>query len=282
MKLRQVPAIHGARWVRHGFVAFSRRPLAFAALFTAFVFFGLFAALLPWIGTLLLLAALPLVSLGFMLATGRVLQGKFPTLTVFAEPLRQSRGETLAILKLGLLYAATTVAVMLFSDLADGGKFEALQAALGDNRAGGEAGRAQIGALLADPQLQFGLLLRLGLAALLSLPFWHAPALVHWGRQGVGQALFSSTVACWRNKGAFAVYGSAWGAVVFGFGVVANLLAALLERPQLVAMAAVPAGLLFSTVFYASLYATFADCFAPGDATAPPLPAPGEESATKP
>ena len=281
MKLRQVPALHGARWVRHGFTVFFRRPLAFAMLFTAFVFFGLFAALLPWIGPLLLLAALPLVSLGFMLATRRALQGKFPTLTVFAEPL-QRRDEALSLLKLGLLYAATTVAVMLFSDLADGGKFEALQAALGDSRAGGEAGRARIGALLADTQLQFGLLLRLGLAALLSLPFWHAPALIHWSGQGVAQALFSSTVACWRNKGAFAVYGSVWGAVVFGFGLVANLLAALLQQPQLVAMAAIPAGLLFSTVFYASLYATFTDCFASGDATASPLTVPGEESATEP
>ena len=281
MKLRQVPAVHGARWVRNGFAAFFRRPLAFAALFTAFVFFGLFAALLPWIGPLVLLAALPLVSLGFMLATGHVLQGRFPTLAVFAEPLRQDRRERLALLKLGLLYAATTVAVMLLSDLADGGKFEALQAALGDSRAGGEAGRARIGALLADPQLQFGLLLRLGLAALLSLPFWHAPALVHWSRQGVGQALFSSTVACWRNKSAFAVYGCVWGAVVFGFAMTANLLAALLQQPQLVAMVAIPAGLLFSTVFYVSLYATFADCFVAADPS-PAVSLPGEETVTKP
>ena len=280
MKLRQVPAVHGARWVRHGFAAFFRRPLAFAVLFTAFLVFGLFATRLAWVGPLLLLAALPLVSLGFMLATARVLQGRFPTLAVFAEPLRQSRPATLALLRLGLLYAAATAAVMLLSDWVDGGKFEALQVALGDGRAGA-AGRAQVGALLADGQLQLGMLLRLGLASLLSLPFWHAPALVHWGRQGVGQALFSSTVACWRNKGAFAVYGCTWGAVIFGFGIAANVLAALLQKPQVMAMAAIPAGLLFSTVFYASLYATFADCFIPSDAAAPPLPALGEKSATE-
>ena len=281
MKLRHVPAVHGARWVRHGFGVFLRRPLAFALLFMAFLVFGLFATRLGWVGSLLLLAVLPLVSLGFMLATARVLQGRFPGITVFAEPLRQGRATTLAMVKLGLLYAAATAAVMVLSDMVDGGRFEALQVALAGGGASA-AGRDQVGALLADSRLQAGMLLRLGLASLLSLPFWHAPALVHWARQGVGQALFSSTLACWRNKGAFAVYGCTWGAVIFGFGIAANLLAALLQQPQVVAMAAIPAGLLLSTVFYASLYATFADCFIPGDAIAPSLPELDEKSATKP
>ena len=281
MKLRQVSAVHGARWVRHGFGVFLRRPLAFALLFMAFLVFGLLATRLGWVGSLLLLAVLPLVSLGFMLATARVLRGGFPSVAVFAEPLRQSRATTLAMVELGLLYAAATAAVMVLSDAVDGGRFEALQVAL----AGGgtaAAGRDQVGALLADSRLQAGMLLRLALASLLSLPFWHAPALVHWARQGVGQALFSSTLACRRNKGAFAVYGCTWGVVIFGFGIAANLLAALLQKPQVVAMAAIPAGLLFSTVFYASLYATFADCFIPSDAVAPSLPDLGEKSAAKP
>ena len=105
--------------------------------------------------------------------------------------------------------------------------------------------------------------MRFGLASLLSLPFWHAPALVHWGGQGVGKALFFSTMACWRNIGAFTVYGLAWAGAILVFGALANVLAALTQQAQLIALAAVPAGLLFSTVFYASLYFTFNDCFAP-------------------
>ena len=103
MKLRQVPALHGARWVRHGFAAFFRRPLAFAVLFAAFLFFCALATRLAWLGAVLVLAALPLVSLAFMLATARVLQGRFPSVAVFAEPLRQSRRATFALLRLGLL-----------------------------------------------------------------------------------------------------------------------------------------------------------------------------------
>ncbi len=281
VRLRKVPAVRGAAWVRQGFATFARRPLAFAALFGTFLFAGLVAALLPWVGPLLVLAALPLVSLGFMLATKRALEGGFPSLTVFAAPLRGERRATLALLRLGLLYAAGTLAVMSLSDLADGGTFEALQQAMAQSRQEGEAGSDEVGALLADPRLQGGMLLRFALAALLALPFWHAPALVHWAGQGAGQAIFSSTVACWRNRGAFLVYGLAWVGVILGFGVAANLLAALLGSPRLIALAAVPTGLLFSTVFYVSLYFTFVDCFADDGAPDAALPAPEEADGEK-
>ena len=221
-----------------------------------------------------MLASLPLVSLGFMRATQHTLKGKFPTLAVFVTPLRRDRRMTLALLKLGLVYALATIAVMTLSDLADGGTFEALQEAMADSRGGSEAGREQIAELLGDPRLALGMLLRLSLAALLALPFWHAPALAYWAGQGWAQALFSSTIACWRNGRAFLVYGLVWAGVIGGFGLAVNLLAVLLSRPQLLALIAVPAGLLFSTVFYASLWFTFADCFAADDAAAPPtLPA---------
>jgi len=266
MKLQQVPARNGALWVRHGFTVFFKRPLAFAALFTSFLFFGLLALLLPYVGPLLLLMALPLVTLAFMLATQRTLQGQFPGPSVYVAPLRVSRAHTVALVQMGLVYAVASVVIMTLSDLADGGKFEALQEAMGSAKTTSET----IGPLLTDPQLHFGLLLRFGLAALLSLPFWHAPALVHWGDQGVGKSLFFSTVACWRNWRAFTMYGLAWGGVILLFGVLANLVAALFQQPQVVALAAVPAGLLLSTIFYASLYFSFADCFAPNRAEAEP------------
>jgi hypothetical protein len=268
MKLQLVPARQGALWVRRGFAAFFKRPLAFAALFTGFLFFGLMALLVPLIGPVLLLASLPLVSLGFMLATQHVLRGEMPGPSVFVAPLRINRRRSLAMLQLGLAYAVASILIIWLSDLADGGKFDALQEAM----ASGKEDASTIAQLLTDPQLQFGLLMRFGLASLLSLPFWHAPALLHWGDQGVGKSLFFSTVACWRNMGAFTVYALTWGGAILLFGIVANLLAALLQQAQLIALAAVPAGLMFSTVFYASLYFTFSDCFAP---ETPPLPAPG-------
>ena len=69
------------------------------------------------------------------------------------------------------------------------------------------------------------------LGALLSVPFWHAPALVHWGGQGVAQALFSSTLALWRNKAAFALNGLLWFAAFMTMsGIVTLLFTALGSR----------------------------------------------------
>jgi hypothetical protein len=154
---------------------------------------------------------------------------------------------------------------VVLSGWIDGGAFAAAIDALGrsETRADDPAvPAADAGALL-------GLALRLAFAALLAIPFWHAPALVHWGGQGAAQALFSSTVAIWRNKGAFTVYMLAWIGVVLAFGAATSVLFGLAGQPRLAAVALMPASLLFSTAFYASLWFTFADCFGTGDSEPP-------------
>jgi hypothetical protein len=125
----------------------------------------------------------------------------------------------------------------------------------------GEKSQAEIDALLAEPGVTTAVLLALVLGSMLSVPFWHAPALVHWGGQGVAQALFSSTLAVWRCKGAFFTYMLAWVGVILVFGLVAALLFGLLGMPQLANFVGVPAGLTFSTVFYISLLFTYTDSF---------------------
>jgi hypothetical protein len=118
-----------------------------------------------------------------------------------------------------------------------------------------------LGDKFAAPGLLWGMVLRFGLAGLLAIPFWHAPALVYWDGQGWAQAMFSSTLACWRNRGAFIVYALTWFSLILGFGILMSVLFALIGSPQLFALAGVPISLLATTVFYASLYFTFADCF---------------------
>lgn len=257
MRLQTVPAGHGIRWVRAGFRVFFQRPMAFTALFAAFMFAVFVLALLPLVGALLVLALLPLVSLGFMIASRTAAAGGVPTPRVFIEPLRTDRPRRAAMLQLGLIYAAATFLVMWLSDRVDGGAFEALMDALPAGRSAPDA----MATRLAAPGLVAGMLLRFGLAGLLAVPFWHAPALVHWDHHGAAKALFSSTLACWRNRGAFTVYSLAWFALIVLFGVVGSLLFAVIGRPQFFAVAAAPLSLLFTTVFYASLYFTFDDCF---------------------
>jgi hypothetical protein len=102
---------------------------------------------------------------------------------------------------------------------------------------------------------------RVVLATLLSIPFWHAPALVHWGGQRPAQALFSSSLAVWRAKGAFLAYAMAWLAIIALFGTVTAALSAAVGARELIGVLALPAGLIFSTVFYVSLIFTFNDSF---------------------
>lgn len=263
MRLQLVPPRNGALWVRQGFAAFVKQPVGFAGLFATFLFTVFAFTIVPVIGPLLLLALLPLGSLGFMIATRYVLDGKFPLPRAFIAPLRTGRSERLALIKLGLLYAASTWAILALSDWIDGGALDALMEAQASSAASPDV----IAGKLADPRLELGVLLRFALLGLLSVPFWHAPALVHWDGQSAAKALFFSTVACWRNKGAFIVYSLSWLGVFALFALVANLLFAVAGRAQLVPFIAMPASLLFSTVFYASLYFTFADCFAPNHAS---------------
>lgn len=318
MKLKHAGFRDGVLWVRGGFRVFFRYPLAFTGLFMMFMFAGLLLLVLPWLGPLLLLASLPVVTLGFMLATERALHGRPPLPDVFVEPLRAGRARRIEFAKLGALYALAVVLTVVLVDAIDGDRLERWQEAVwreaqqgagrpaapaaevpaqpkqpvpeasAEGEAEGEADettptaepsptsspfetgpaatsqpRPADRALVEDAQLQFSLLLRLVLFMPLSLLFWHAPALVHWGGVPVGKSLFFSVVACWRNWAAFLGYGLAWSLVVLVFGVVTTMLFLLIGQPQLVPLAVMPAALMFSTVFYASLYFTYVDSFSP-------------------
>ena len=257
MKLQIVPASRGALWVRQGFRIFFSRPLSFMALFGVLLLGMLVAQLLPWIGALLFWACMPTVTLGFMLATQQSLQGRYPTPRVFIEPLRGERSRTRAMWQLGAIYAVTMLVVASVYSWIDGGRYAALQTAV----ASGKATPESVGVLLDDSRLQMSLLWFASAATQSSLPLWHAPALVHWGGQTALKALFFSTVACWRNKGAFVVYALTGVAAVMAFALVSSIVFALLGLPGVAAVAMAPAVLLFVAVFYASLYFTFADCF---------------------
>lgn len=268
LHLQQIPARNGRLWIRHGFKVFQRQPLALSSLFGLFLFVGFVMMLLPGVGLLLTMAALPLLSLGFMLATHLVLQKKTPNAAVFAAPFRLTPGRRRDQIVLCVSYAVAALLIGLLADWVDGGSTRDLQKLVGDN-----ADADAIANAATDPRLFWGLATRLGLAALLSVPYWHAPALVHWGGQGVAQALFSSTLALWRNKGAFALNALIWAGIMMAMASSVSLLFGLLGLTQYAPMVLMAGGLLLSTVFYASLYFSFVDCFmfgAPQDVLSEP------------
>jgi hypothetical protein len=265
LSIRQAAPTEGVQWVRDAFRLFMRRPLPFTVMFVAFLLAALVATLVPGVGSVAMLMSLPLLSLGFMLGS-RAARDDLPVHPgLFIEPLRTAGKTRRNLITLCAVYALCTVLIMVLSEWIDDGSFEKLQRVMAD----GNATPAELEALLADPRLGWGMVTRLGLAAALSVPFWHAPALVYWQGQSVGQALFSSTLALWRCKGAFAAYSLAWVAVIAAFGALVGMLFALLDARQLAGLIAMPAGLIFSTVFYLSLLFTYEGCFSPAGTTPP-------------
>jgi hypothetical protein len=254
--LKPVPAPQGARWMRDGFRLFGKHPLAFSVLLLSFLLSALVLSLLPLVGSLLVVASLTRLSLGFMVASEAALAGKPVHPGFFLTPLKEDAQRRNRQLKLCVAYGAATVLVMLVSDGLDDGKFEKLQRLLVQSQQ-----TPEVEQLLRDPQLFWGLVCRFGLIALLSVPFWHAPALVHWGGQSPAQALFSSTLAVWRSRGAFVVYLLSWLGIIVAFGVTTALLAGLLGAREMAGMLLLPSVLIFSTVFYVSLLFTFHDSF---------------------
>lgn len=270
LRLHPVAAARGWLWIRQAFALWRRRPLAFVGLFAFFLMSVLLLmAVVPVLGGPLGMALLPMLSLGFMIASRSALAGgpvhALQLVAGLRHPVPQQRRAQWLLC--GLYALAAMVAVTL-ADWVDGGQFEVLWRLLGDaGNASKPATAAQIQAVLADPRLTQGLLVRIGLPGLLSVPFWHAPALIHWGGQGVVQAMFTSTLALWRTRRAFTVYLLGWVGLMLGVALLVMLLGLLSGARQALGVLTMPIGLVFSAVFYVSLWFSFVDTFGEPDET---------------
>lgn len=270
LRLHTVPARQGWQWVRQGFALWFRRPLAFIGLFTFFLMgILLLALLLPVVGGLMGLALMPMLTLGYMVASRAALAGELVhPLQLVAGFRHPDRAQRRAQWLLCAGYALGSVVVIWAAQWVDGGLFDDLTRAMAEREPGKPS--TEIDAMLADPRLVQGMFVRLGLAGLLSVPFWHAPALVQWGGQSALQALFSSTLALWRARGAFTVYFLGWLVVMLGAAAALTTLAAVTGASQVLGMLAVPVGLVFSAAFYTSLWFSFNDSFGLDDNTITP------------
>ena len=256
LSLRTVPPIQGARWMRDGFRLFGKRPLAFSLLLVVFWAAAVvLSSFLPF-GDVLVLVAVPLLGLGFMIASESALNNGPVHPGQFIAPLRGDPARRRSLLILCVAFGACTALVWWIANVVDGGAFNELNRLIAK-----DAPKAQIDAVLQSDRFLEGLLLRLLLLVLLSIPFWHAPALIHWGGQGPAQALFSSTLAMWRNRMACVVYVLSWFGIMLVFGIVTALAFGMLGMRQMAVLMSVPAGLFFTTVFYVSLLFSFNDSF---------------------
>jgi hypothetical protein len=96
---------------------------------------------------------------------------------------------------------------------------------------------------------------------LLAGVFWFAPALANWKQMPLAKSLFFSAYAVFKNWRAFGVYIAVW---LIAFSVIS---AAVLTIGALVlggagaAFLLMPLMVMLSTVFMASTFPTFVDCF---------------------
>ena len=255
--LKSVPPIHGLRWVRDGFALFVRKPLAFASMFVLFLMAALLLSLLRNLGGLLQMMLLPLLSLGFMVAGQSALLGGPVGPMHFIEPLRGEASKRRSLMLMCLIYGVAAVAILLLCDTLSDNAMNRLQALAAKASSKPE----DIYAVVSEPCVFWAGVVGTVLGTGLSVVFWHAPALVHWGGQGLGQALFSSAFAVWRSKGAFTVFSLVWVALILFFATASALLFEALGMRQMASSVALPAALMFSTVFYISVLFTFNDSF---------------------
>jgi hypothetical protein len=269
LHLQSVPARNGLIWVRHGLKVVQRQPFALVGLFSLTMLVWTLLSLTV-VGSLVTVASVPLVCLGFMLASHQVLQSHTPTVSVFAQPLQLTPERRKAQLMLGLLSVVLSVVISQIAIWVAGGAMDQLADMA---KSGAQPDPAAVVAVMTDPRMIQATFTFFGLLTLVSVPLWHAPALIHWGGQGVIQSLFSSTLGVWRNKGAFLVSGIVWTVLTFTCSIVVSLVAALLGSRTLATLLQVPVFFVLSTAFLCSLYFTFIDCFmfgAPKDLPVPP------------
>jgi len=252
MKLKLVPARTGITWVKLGIQTFFKQPLALAGLFFLYMAAATLASLIPFLGVVLALAIVPAATLGLMAATLEATKGRFPMPAILVSAFRAGRQRARAMLLLGFLYASACLLIVtivpLFVD-APVNRESAL-----------------------SPGMQGVMLLVMALYLPVSVLFWHAPALVHWHGVTPVKSLFFSAVVCFRNAGAYAVFGITWMVVLMVMGLIVSVLAGLLASPEAAAALIMPVALLMAAMFSTSIYFTFRDSFeaSPADDPLPP------------
>lgn len=251
MKLKVVPARHGAHWVRQGVRTFFRQPLAMVGQFFMFVAAISVLSLIPVIGTVLGILLVPAATVGLMAASREADQGRFPMPGLLISAFRAGPAVTRNILILGAMYLAGFAAVLGITYLVDGGTFFNIY-----------LGREPLTeAAITQGGLGTSSFLFLVLYLPLTLMFWHAPALTVWHAVPPTKSVFFSAVACLRNFWAMTIYSLTWTALLISVLTVVSMVGGAIGGAQAVTGMLYPVGTIMAAVFFTSIYFTFADSF---------------------
>jgi len=161
-----------------------------------------------------------------------------------------------------VLYVVSMALVLAGSALADGGML--LRVMLGTAAMEPET--------IENSNIMLAVLTALVFYIPVAMLFWFSPILAAWHDVPPIKAMFFSLVSCWRNRGAFIVFGALWFAVatIVSFGLSALLQA--LGAGDFAIAVLMPATIVVTTMLYCSFYATYRGCFGVQTPGAPDLP----------
>ena len=251
MKLNSVAPKEGYTWIRQGIWLFKQNPLGFLMLVFMYVFVAQLAVLVPVIGIFAVLLLTPTLSVGFMTDCRQAIQKERIRPSVYLAALQSTPIVRKRILQLGLVYAALILALsFILSLLVD---FELLIPLMTNDKPITAEAIRQIYLILF-----FGGLLYVPVAMLM----WFSPVLVAWADMPVPQALFSSAIACWANRGAFFLYIAIWGAILIAIPLTIGSIFDALDLGQAASFIIAPISMAGLTVMHCSFFATWKACFA--------------------
>lgn len=253
MQAAILPIHAGWFWIQQGYRICRSQPLA---MFFWSMTLGLlitFSYLIPLLGQMALIIATPSLTFMTLSACRRITDGQPMQLGMWSEPLRDAnvrkRLIVLGLAYLGCCIAGGVIATVPFLD--------SLTVALEGQDEINELALLQA---MRAPMLTFGIIY-----ILISMLFWHAPALIGWHGVPMKQALFFSMVACWRNKWAFLLYGISWGAIFFAVQMAGVLLTLIGLSPAVVQLLMTPVNIAVAAVLYASFYPAYISVFHSAD-----------------
>ncbi|MBU3561270.1 BPSS1780 family membrane protein [Polynucleobacter hallstattensis] len=251
MKLNSVAPKEGYTWIRQGIWLFKQNPLGFLMLVFMYIFVAQLAVLVPVIGIFAVLLLTPTLSVGFMTACRLAIQKERIRPSVYVIALQSTPLIRKRILQLGLIYAALILVLsFILSMLVD---FELLIPLMTNDKPITSEAINQIYLILF-----FGGLLYVPVAMLM----WFSPVLVAWSDMSIAQALFSSAIACWTNRGAFFIYLTIWGAILIAIPLTIGSIFDALDLGQAASFIIAPISMAGLTVMHCSFFATWKACFA--------------------
>lgn len=253
MQASILPYQYGWYWIRAGIETFKKQPMAliFWALITNLLIN--ISYFIPIIGQIALMVLTPSLTFIILNASQQILKDKRMQLGDWLTPLKTNNAFA-RLLKLGgvyffFLFVASIIATTPFLDSIS----EVL------NASDQSIDPATLMQAVRRPVMIF-----LGLYLVISILFWHAPALVGWHQIPLKQALFYSMIACWRNKLPMIIYGFFWGGIYYLFNMLSVTLAnSLGSEFSYFVMTFV--SLLVFAVLYASFYPIYKTVFSIDD-----------------